>query len=206
VYWQAGQEKIVEQLGVRLRDAVARGQVRCLSVFGLARIPLLACVGEHLDDKVPTELIQKQRGGDEGWGWDEAAAPVSFAFERVREGTSGRVALLVGISATLSIEDLPDELAEATVWSIAPREQSPGRDVLHARASLDNFVRAYHDCLGEIESVRPKPEAIDLLPAVPATVAIALGRGLMRGAQPAVRIHDRQQPGEPFVYALEINR
>jgi hypothetical protein len=75
VYWPAGKEAIVEQLGVRLRDAVARGKVRHLSVFGLARIPL-----------------------------------------------------------------------------------------------------------------------------------IELGRGLVRGAQPAVRIYDRQHPGEPFAYALEINR
>lgn len=116
------------------------------------------------------------------------------------------MALLVGISATLSIEDLPGELADATVWWIAPREQPPGCDVLRAWVSLDNFRRAYHDCLGQIESIRPKPEVIDLFPAVPATVAVELGRGLTRRAQPAVRIYDRQQPGEPFAYALEINR
>jgi len=205
LFWQAGRERIQEQLGVRLRDAVARGQVRHLSVFCLARIPLLACVGEQLDDKVPVELFQKQRGGDEGWGWDERAAPVSFRSESVRGGSSARVAVLVALSAALSLSDLPDELAGAAVWTITPREQPPGRDILRARVSLDNFARAYHDCLGEIEAVRPKPSAIDLLPAVPAAAAVTLGRGLMRGAQPAVRIYDRQAPDAPFTFALEIN-
>lgn len=51
-------------------------------------------------------------------------------------------------------------------------------------ASLDNFARAYRDCPGEIETARPKPAAIDVLPAVPAVAAFTLGRGLMRDAQP----------------------
>ncbi len=205
LFWQVGQARIHEQLGARLRDAVARDQVRHLSVFGLARIPLLACVGEHLDDKVPTELFQKQRGGDEGWGWDATADPVTFCFERVRQGAGDQVAVVVGLSAVLSVVDLPRELTDATVWTIAPREEAPSRDVLRARASLDNFARAYHDCLGAIEASSSKPAAIDLLPAVPATAAITLGRGLMRGAQPAVRIYDRAQPRAPFQFALEIN-
>lgn len=205
LFWQVGQGRIEEQLAGRLRDAVARDQVRHLSVFALARIPLLACVGAHLDDKVPTELFQKQRGGDEGWGWDPTAAPVTFAFERLREGNSTQVAVLIGLSAPLSVEDLPGELADATVWTITPREQAPSRDVLRASASLDNFARAYHDCLAEIEGARPKPVAVDVLPAVPATAAVTLGRGLMRGAQPAVRIYDRIRPDEPFEFALEIN-
>jgi hypothetical protein len=204
IYWRAGCEHITERLG-GLRDAVARGQVRHLSVFCLARIPLLACVGEQLDDKVPVELFQKQRGGDEGWGWDGEAEPVTFAHERLRDGDDALVALIVGLSASLSLADLPPELADATVWSIAPREQPPSRDIVRARASLDNFARAYHDCLGEIESVRPKPTAIHVFPATPATAAVTLGRGLMRGAQPPVRIYDRVEPAAPFDFALEIN-
>jgi hypothetical protein len=205
IYWEAGRERIVEQIGVRLRDAVSRGKVRHLSVFCLARIPLLACVGEQLDDKVPVELFQKQRGADEGWGWDDAAPPVTFAYEQLHAGTNGRVAVLLGISAALAPEDLPVEFAGATIWMITPREPMPSRDILRARGTLDNFARAYHDCLGAIESVRPKPDVIDVFPAVPATAGVTLGRGLMRGAQPPVRIHDRAAPSEPFDFALEIN-
>jgi hypothetical protein len=88
---------------------------------------------------------------------------------------------------------------------IVPREQASSRDILRARASLDNFARAYHDCLGTIEAARPKPAAIELLPAVPVAAAVMLGRGLMRDAQPVLRVYDRVRPDEPFEFALEIN-
>ncbi len=205
LYWEAGQQRIREQLGTRLREAVARGQVRHLSVFCLARMPLLACVGEHLDDKVPVKLFQKQRGGGEGWGWDGAAEPVTFSFQCVQEGAPDRVAVIVALSAALSVEDLPPEFADATVWLITPREEAPSRDILVARASLDNFARTYHDCVGAIEAGRPKPETIALFPAVPAAAAVTLGRGLMRQAQPVVRIYDRAESDGSFEFALEIN-
>jgi hypothetical protein len=205
LFWEAGRTRIEERIGERLREAVSRQQVRHLSVFALGRIPLLACVGEQLDDKVPTDLFQKQRGGDEGWGWDDEAEPVTFIAERIHDGGSDRVALIIGLSAALSLEDLPQDSAGGTVWAISPHSRQPSRDVLRARESLDNFARTYHDCLGEIEAVRPKPSTIDVFPAVPATAAVTLGRGLMRGAQPALHIYERMAPNEPFAFALEIN-
>jgi hypothetical protein len=78
----------------------------------------------------------------------------------------------------------------------------PGR--LGARDDVEGDAQRCRDVTDRPDRIRPV--LVDLFPAVPTTVAIELGRGLMRGAQPAVRIYDRQRPGEPFAYALEINR
>jgi hypothetical protein len=205
-YWAAGIDKIDEAIGRRLADAIKRGQVGHLSVFALARIPLLVYAGYQLDDKIQVAVFQKQRTGNESWAWDAAAPAVSFDFERIRQGDRGTAVVLVGLSAPLALADVPGELDGAEVWVITPREEPPGREILRTQASLDNFKRTYHALLAELERERPKPSAIALLAAVPTSAAIELGRAPMRNAQPPLRIYDRAGAHEPFTLALEINR
>ena len=52
--------------------------------------------------------------------------------------------------------------------------------------------------------IMPAARSIDVFPAVPTSAAIALGRGLMREAQPSLRIYDRE--GNTYTFAVEINR
>ncbi|WP_322973904.1 SAVED domain-containing protein [Actinacidiphila oryziradicis] len=62
----------------QLKRGIARDNVRHLSVFGFARLPLLVYLGSRLDDTVPTEIHQRQRH-DESWCWQDAASVVDFA-------------------------------------------------------------------------------------------------------------------------------
>jgi hypothetical protein len=48
----------------QLKRGIARDNVRHLSVFGFARLPLLVYLGSRLDDTVPTEIHQRQRHDD----------------------------------------------------------------------------------------------------------------------------------------------
>ena len=49
--------------------------IRHISLFAAARIPLLVYLGSKLDDKIPIDLYQKHRGGNEDWHWDGALPP-----------------------------------------------------------------------------------------------------------------------------------
>jgi hypothetical protein len=91
------------------------------------------------------------------------------------------------------------------VYEIAPRGVPQGRELLPARTSLDRFADAYHHLLGRIEADHAECEVIDLYAAVPAPGAVQLGRGIMRDAQPMLRVHDRDVGGR-WAVALTLRR
>jgi hypothetical protein len=201
-YWSTG-ARIIEQAAARLREA--QQPVAHLSIFALTRIPFLIALGFHLDDKIPATIHQPRRDGTAG-GWlaDEDATPVSFAAQR-RSGTPGsdRVALAVSVTAAIAEDVVATAGEDASVFEIAPVGVPCGRDVLAATASLESFAETYHQLLELIEREHPACRLLEVYPACPASAAVALGRGVMRDAQPALRVNDRAADGA-FRVALEL--
>lgn len=201
-YWASG-ERIIAAQAARIRDA--RQSIRHLSVFALARIPLLVALGFHLDDKILTTVYGRRRGGtgDGGWGFDAEARPLDFTARHLGGPTRGdRVAVAVSVTAPIGADVLAADGTSA-VYEIAPDGAEHGRDLLAARTSLQRFADAYHNLLGRIEADHSTCATIDLYAAVPAAGAVQLGRGVMRDAQPALRIHDRGDDGR-FSVALTL--
>jgi hypothetical protein len=203
-YWTTG-ERIIAQQAARIRDA--RQPIRHLSVFALTRIPLLVALGFHLDDKIPTTIYGRRRDGtgDAGWGHDPDAQAVSFEARHLAGFSSGeRVAIAVSVTASIGTA-VVDCSAGAAVYEIAPTGVAHGRDLLGSLESLDNFADTYHQLLARIEADHSDCEVIDLYAAVPAPGAVQLGRGLMRDAQPALRVHDRDRDGQ-FRVAMTLGK
>ena len=201
-YWQFG-KSIIDKHAQQVAVAVHGEHVRHLSVFALARMPFLIYLGFVLDDKVPMDVYQKQRGGDEGWGWTEEHS-VRFETRVLRDGdpTNG-LALLLNLSGTGHLEECPVETEGMPVWEIRPRDENPNPNLFRSRETLDTFTRHYQDVLAEIEATAKATPAIHLLPIVPVSAAIACGRHLMRHVHPPVVIYDRI--GTTFKTALTIN-
>jgi hypothetical protein len=202
-YWSVG-ERIIEQAANRIRDAQA--PIAHLSVFAIARIPLLIALGFHLDDKIAATIYQRRRdgAGDGDWLADPNAPTVAFEHRRVAGG-AGRphVALAVSLTAAIGEEVSAAVGAQTTVYEIAPVGVPCGRDVLGARASLKDFAETYHRLLVKIEQEHPSCRELQIFPACPASAAIVLGRGPMRHAQPALIVYDRACDGS-FNQALEL--
>lgn len=194
-YWRAGEAIIAEQ-AARIRSA--RTPIRHMSVFALTRIPLLVALGFHLDDKIPMTVYGRRRDGtgDNGWGFDPRAEPVQFDVNHVAGPANGqRVALVVSVTAPIADEVAAAVGLDYAVYELAPRTVAHGRDLLDARVSLDHFANSYHRFLGQTEADHALADVIDLFAAVPVAGAVQLGRGLMRDAQPALRVHDRDTDG-----------
>ena len=202
-YWSVG-EQIVERAARRIRDA--QDPIAHLSVFAIARIPLLVALGFHLDDKIQATIYQRRRdgAGDGGWLPDPDAPSVSFDEPRlVGASGSSRVALAISLTAPIG-GDVTAAVGEDTaVYEIVPACAPCGRDVLGAPQSLANFAETYHRLLARIEHEHPSCNELQLFPACPASAAITLGRGVMRDAQPALVVYDRASDGT-FIRALEL--
>jgi hypothetical protein len=203
-YWREGRRHVDALVG-RVRDGVEQGAIRHLSVFAAARIPLLVYLGSKLDDKVPTDLYQKQRDGREGWHWDEAASVPAFEVVKTQDGDPGRVALLVSISGTIDSARLPETITpETTIYTITPANADATPDIFRNRRALDAFAASYRTFLAMVERDHPQVEAIDVFPAVPIAAAVTLGRARMVAVHPPLRIHDRDDDGG-YAFALEIS-
>ena len=201
--WRLGR-RAIDKVCARITEAVHDKHIRHVSVFALARLPLLVYLGYVLDDKVPVDLYQKQRGGNEGWIWPEDEPSSTFEVIEVLPGENGGdVALLLSLSGTLSASDIPAELGQIPVFEIRPVGEISGPNLFRSRATLDAFTRTYQDWLARLEHDCKDTSMIHLFPAAPITAAIACGRCLMRHVQPSMRVYDRV--GNTFLPALTIN-
>lgn len=201
-YWREARRQIDALIG-RIRDGVGHGAIRHLSVFAAGRIPLLAYLGSKLDDKVPTDLYQKQRDGDEGWHWDDSAPAPAFELIKTQIGEPDKVALLVSISGTIDTTRLPEPVtSETTIYTISPIGGAATPDAFRNRNAIDAFATSYRSFLATIERDHPGLATIDVFPAAPLAAAVTLGRARMADVHPPLRIHDRD--GDSYAFVMEI--
>ena len=186
----------------RVNEGIKRDEISRLAVFAFARIPLLVHLGAQLDDKVPVLLFQRQRVlGENAWRWplNPPESP-SFQFDKVQEGVVSHVALVLNISGTIHLHDLPHHIREnSTVYSVAPTPPFVSGPTLisspAASASFENIIRSF---LAYVEKEHGRIPEIAVFPAVPISCAILLGQTLMPHVSPALALFDRDEQGKFF--------
>ena len=203
-YWEMGRALIAERLR-RLAAHVGKENIRHLSVFAIARIPLLVILGSLLDDTVPTVVYPKRRDGDEGWGWTPGAPDIDFEHRLIHEGSDPhQVAVLLSVSGTVDRGRLPATIGEGTtIYELRPAGVTPNRELIRTQESLDRFTRTWADLLAELEQRHPGLPTVDVFPAVPITAAVALGRTPMRAVHPRLRNYDLPAGAETYHYTME---
>lgn len=174
------------------------------SVFALAPMPVLIFLGNRMSNKVPLDLFQRHRDTEQ-WSWKEGEGKARYAVRRVRTGKSGKVALILSLSGTVRAGDLPAEMRTATVYAITLDGQVPSTTFLRTKSDLEAFRQAFQEVMGLILLEHGKLAAIDLFPAVPAPVAVLVGRELLPKAHPTMRVWDFDKAKGGFTYQLEVN-
>jgi 5-methylcytosine-specific restriction endonuclease McrA len=207
VYWSSVKRRI-EDLREQLRDAIARGQIKHLSVFAFARIPALVLLGDALDDKVRTDVYQRQRDDELGWAYDPGAEPVEFECERVlgSEGAAD-VTLVCSISGSVNLGEVPDAVKAGAVYELRPRGVTPSPTLFRSAATAGNFATAYRNFLARLEQAHPDAKRLAVVPAVPVAAAVELGRARMKEVHPALEVYDRvpgRGSGDRYALATTI--
>jgi hypothetical protein len=204
-YWQDGVQMIQDVVDRRLTPAIQKNEIRHLSVFAFARIPFLAYLGFAIGDKLPLDIFQKHRKGNEGWVWPTGQREQRFVFRKERDGTDKScVAVKVSLSGEVLADQLPPEIShDFTVLSLRPEGSKPDRSLLSSKASLDQFRQVYACLLREIEATYPFAQSIHIFPAIPIPAAVILGRELLRDVSPSLLIYDSGPSG--FEQAIKIN-
>jgi hypothetical protein len=182
-------------------EATRAGHV---SVFALAPMPLLMCLGRALTNKVSSDLYQRHRD-TETWTWKMDGTPARYALRRVKAGGLNHVALVLSLSGKIRVADLPlDTLRTATVYELTLVGQPLTTTFLRQRQDLEAFRVAYQEALGRIISEHGLLGTIDCFPAVPAPIAVLCGRELLPKVHPQLRVYDYDRATGGFHFKLKV--
>ena len=202
VYYPAARRKI-DTAVAQVREGMLRGDIDHVSVFAIARVPLLVYLGSRLDDGVPVDVYQRSRSR-ESWLWADADPGTTFTLTQVAEGTSNTpdAVLITNLSGATPLTELPGDLVNAPVWSIDV-STGPDEDVFAHPDVLARFGADIRTFFTRLEQTHKHLDAIHLFGALPLSGAVTLGRILKSdGLRPALHTYDRTETG--YVRALEI--
>lgn len=202
-YWETGINIINEKISTLIEPQLERSQVKQISVFALARIPLLIHLGSKLTNKARVHLHQLQNTDPQGWSWHESKS-FDFSLNKIQEGSDKDcVVLVLSLSGQIEKDILPADIdIKYTIYTITPNGIDPSRDLFRSRQTLYNFRNLYQKTLRQIEKDHPK-SVIHLFPAIPSPVAIICGQEILREITPDIIIYDRID--ENYQQTITIN-
>jgi hypothetical protein len=199
-------QTITERADRLLERRVGAGSGRRLSVFAIAPIPLLVHFGKLLGDLTDIDLYQKHRIG-RSWRWREEPDTLNDFYNVMgpeSRGTEDRpVALLLSVSEVVNRARVNVALGtDPVAYEISAKD--PSRDFLRSRERLHAFSIELRKLLCLIRDNHPKTQPIHVFGALPAPLAIELGRNLKPFDAPFY-IYEYDKTHRRFEYALTVN-
>jgi hypothetical protein len=206
-YWSTAR-KMIEREASRLHSGVFEGgPARHVSVFAIAPIPLLVFFGRLISDKVPSTLYQRHRSSQD-WLWKDQGPVVDFETRQVQVGSDpARVALVMSLSGRIPRSDYASHVDSSfSVYEMSPKGREPGLQLLEREDSLRACQAVFLGSLRSIVANHPTATQIHLFPAIPAPVAVMVGRDLLPKRDPTVVLYDFNKAAGGFVRAFEVNQ
>jgi len=206
-HWRAAVDLIEDRLRL-MKALVADGTVTDLAVFPLARIPILIALGVMLDDTVPTTVYPRSRSAAESWGWPATGSARHFEWRMVSAPVESpeQVTIVFSISGSVEAERIPVAATiDARVYEIRPVGITPNFDLVDTPETVEAFANCWRALIAEIETL-PSTVVVNLVPAVPATIAVAIGRSINTSVHPAMHVYDRTGHEGGYVFTMELPR
>jgi hypothetical protein len=201
-YWTFQQENLARQFRDKLAGRIESGEIRHLSVFGLAPQPLLIELGRQLCDICPIDVYQLKRE-PKGWGWLADGEPMRFQASG-SDVRSRKVALKLGLSATITDDRIQRVLGDAVpIWSVTA--EAPHNDIIRRAADLRIFRRMLRRTFNEIKAVCGCEAEIHVFPAMPVSAAIETGRVWMPKADLPLVLYDENSRHGGFMRTMVID-
>lgn len=202
-YWIFQRDNLRRQFDAKVRGRVERQEVRHLSVFALAPQPLLIELGRLLCDIVPATVRQRHRE-PATWAWQPDQPPIAFTVSQPAS-TGGRpVALKLGISATVTDERITKILGEdVAMWSVTVDQ--PHNDILRRPEDQAAFRTLMRSLFDRIKALHGEDAVLHVFPAMPASLAVELGRVWMPKSDLAMTIYDNNRAAG-FVPTITIGK
>ncbi len=202
-FWHVEERNLERQFNANVKPLIdSDREANHVSVFAFAPQPLLVKLGALLSDIYPAEIYQPHRE-PQTWEWQ----PSPEGFDYVVEEPSlhrGTVALNLSLSAAISRERIRrgldgDEFSE---WKMTIA--NPQNDYLQSRGQLQMFRTVLRQLLNRIKAEHGEGAVVHLFPAVPASVAVEVGRVWQSKADLPMVIYDHNRKSGGFSRSFNI--
>jgi hypothetical protein len=201
-FWTFHQQNLGMQYRNLLAGKIERQDIRHVSVFALAPQPLLIELGRQLSDILQVSVHQRHRE-PQTWSWQDDGPRIQFQTAEP-EVTSGEIALVLGLSATIVPDRIHQVLGpDCAIWAI--EAVNPHNDILRHCEDLGVFRRRLRHLLNRIKAVHGEEKTINVFPALPVSAAVELGRVWMPKADLSLRIYDQNRVLDGFAPTLDIS-
>lgn len=201
-YYEAARTRIDEVFDHTLATGWANDDIRHLSVFAFARIPILVYLGTKLGDHTPVDIYQRDRVHQD-WIWPAKDGELDFTVEVPATNTAPTEAILiVNVSGTIEPTELPAELADLPVLTLTAADRHP--NVIDSPTKLADFTRACHQLIGQLEANGYKSvDRLHVFAATGVACSVELGRVFDDDVHPTLAIYDRQS-GTGYQLGMEV--
>ena len=204
-YWEIGLAQIEEKVERLLDRDSKQIQASHLSVFALGPIPFLIKLGASLGDTIPVRLYQKHRDTDD-WCWKKLpkyACPMLVKNVPSKLKTK-HVALVFSLSGKIHLNEYSTYIKDD--WEVQEISVSkPETSFLKIESQLLEFRTLYRKLLTNIRSKYGSGVCVHIFPAVPAPIAVEIGRSLLPKSDPDIYVYDKQKSkADQFVLIAKL--
>jgi len=200
-FWSVESQNLERKFAQRVRERLAEGAIKHLSVFAIAPQPLLIQLGVLLGDIVPAEVYQRHREPPT-WEWPTTSQTPAFQVSEPGS-TAGIPALVISLSATVTPDRITSALGDnVSIWVVTV--SSPHNEVVKSREQLCEFRTLMRRLLDRIKAVHGQNTVLHVFPVCSVSTAVECGRIRMPKADMPWRIYDQVGARGGFVSALSV--
>lgn len=200
-YWNSAALTLERRLRP-LNNHLKTKQIDHISVFALARTPILIQLGVLLDDVTNVTVHNRGRGIGDGWGWYGEGPTDNLRFAVTEVMGEGDPVVIFGVSGPVDIAALPEELQGRPRYDIKPEGVGPNPKVLRSPEDMEALIDTWREVLATLEeNHRNRP--ISLIVAACAAASVEIGRAHMAGSHAPLRVFDRVD--STYTFALETS-
>jgi hypothetical protein len=200
-FWITEVKVLNENFNQRLVNSIRQQNIKHISLFAFAPMPLLVKLGTLINDIQNVEIYQPIRN-PKTWKLSNDSIDTTYKISKPKS-INPLVALNISLSATINNERITKMLGDdCSIYTLTI--DTPFNDYLQSKIQLQDFSIAMRHLFDEIKSNYTSKTELHIFPAMPIAIAIELGRIWMPKADMPLTIYDENKTFNGFNKTIEI--